>query len=188
MKSAILSVLFLFVFCPGVFAGSISLDFNDHSTQLRVSQKLDTPQYGDSVVKARYLYNEVSRTNLAGIAAGVVGTPGNIDGLKLGLDVTLNGGRTDADQDLLAAGLGFLAEFAPPALPGLGINAQVTYSPEIFAFVDADDYFEWGFGASYLVLPNAKIMLSFQNIQVDLKNSGEVDLDDTLRFGIKFEF
>ena len=158
-------------------AGSISLDFNDHSTQFRVAQKLNTQQYGDSVVKARYLYNEESRTNLAGIAAGVIGTPGNINGLKIGLDVSLNGGRTDADQDLLAAGLGFLVEFAPPALPGLGVNAQLVYSPEIFAVLDAEDYFEWGFGASYLVLPNAKIMLSFQNIQVDLKNSGESDLE-----------
>ncbi len=188
MKSVILSVLFLFVFCQGAFAGSLSLEFNDYSTEIRIAQKLNNQQYGDTFVRARYLYNQDTRTNLAGLAVGVVGTPGNIDGLKLGFDVALNGGWTVADQEFLAAGLGFLVEYTPQVLPGLGVNAQVVYSPKIFTFVDADDYYEWGVGASYLVLPNAKILLSFQNIQVDLKNSGKADLDETVRFGIKFDF
>lgn len=188
MKSALLGLLFVSVFALPAWAGSFSFDFNDHSTQLGFAQKLNTQQYGDAVIKGRYLYNEESDTNLAGIAAGVIGAPGNVSGLSFGIDVALNGGRTSDDQDLLAVGLGMLAAYNPPALSGFGVDAHLVYSPEIFTFMDTDDYFEWGFGASYLVLPNARITLAFQNIQVEIKNRGNRDLDETVRFGIKFEF
>lgn len=188
MKSAFLGLVFLFVFALPAWAGSFSFDFNDRSAQLGFVQTLNTQQYGDSVIKGRYLYNEDSDTNLAGIAAGVVGEPGNVNGLRFGIDVGLNGGRTRDDKDFLAVGLGFLAEYAPPVLRGFGVDGHLIYSPEIFTFMDAEDYFEWGFGASYLVLPNASITLAFQNIKVDIKNRGNRDLDETVRFGIKFEF
>lgn len=188
MKSAFLGLLFLSVFALPAWAGSFSIDFNDHSTQLGFVQKLNTQQYGDAAFKARYLYNEESDTNLVGVAGGVIGTPGNVNGLSFGIDVALNGGRTSDDKDLLAVGLGMLAAYNPPALSGFGVDAHLVYSPEIFTFMDTDGYLEWGFGANYLVLPNARLTLAFQNIQVDIKNRGDRDLDETVRFGIMFQF
>ena len=188
MKSVILGLVFFSLLTTPVWAGSFSLDFNDHSTQFGYIQNLNTQNYGDTVAKVRYLYNDDSRTNLAGVSAGVIGTPGNADGLRLGIDVALNGGQTENDQEILAVGLGFLAEYAPPALRGFGFDGHLVYSPEIFTFLDSEDYFEWGVGASYQVLPNAKLTLAFQNIQIDLKNRNGFDLDETVRFGIKLTF
>lgn len=188
MKSVVLS-LFLFPFLlTSVWAGSFSLDLNDHSTQIGYLQKLDSQNYGDTIIKGRYLYNDDTSTHLFGVAGGVVGTPGNVDGLSLGLDVGLNGGRTKNSKDLLAIGLGLGAEYAPPALRGFGVDGHLVYSPSIFAFADSEDYFEWGVGASFLVLPNAKVTLAYQNIEVDVKNVGNRDLDDTVRLGFKLEF
>ncbi len=188
MKSVVLALVFLSLFVSPVWAGSFSLDFNDYSTQIGFVQKLNTQTYGDTVAKVRYLYNNHSRTNLAGVAVGVIGTPGNVDGLKLGIDVALNGGETEADQEVLAFGLGFLADYAPPALRGFGLEGHLIYSPEIFTFLDSEDYIEWGVGASYQVLPTARVTLAFQNIHIDLKNRGGFDLDETVRFGISFDF
>jgi hypothetical protein len=188
MKSVILGLFFLSALTLPAWAGSFSIDFNDHSTQLGIAQKYNTPQYGDSVVKGRFLYNEDTDTKLLGIAAGVIGTPGNVAGLNLGIDVNLNGGSTADDLELLAAGLGLSAEFNPPQLQGFGVDAHLIYSPKIFAFMDVEDYFEWGFGVSYLVLPNARLTLAFQNIEVEIENGGDYEIDDTVRFGIEFEF
>ncbi len=188
MKSAILSLMIFSLLVAPVWAGSFSFDFNDHSTQIGYVQNLNTQGYGETVAKVRYLYNDDSRTNLAGIAAGVTGTPGNVDGLKLGIDVALNGGQTANDQEFMAVGLGFSADYNPPILSGFGVDGHVLYSPEIFTFLDVADYFEWGVGASYQVLPNAKVTLAFQNVRVDLENGGNSDLDETVRFGIKLDF
>jgi len=188
MKSTICGLFLLVVFATPALAGNFALDFNNNSTQFGFVQKLNTQNYGDTLVKVRYLYNDDTSTNLAGIAAGVIGTPGNLDGLKLGIDVALNGGQTDNNQEVLAVGLGFLAEYAPAALQGLGFDGHLVYSPKIFTYLDSENYFEWGAGVSYQVLPNAKVTLAFQNIQIDLKNQNAVDLDETVRFGINLLF
>lgn len=188
MKSVVLGLVFFSFLAAPAWAGNFSLDFNDHSTQFKFVQTLDTQNYGDTLIKARYLYNDDSSTNLGGVSAGVTGAPGNLDGLKLGLDIGLNGGQTENDQEVLAVGFGFSATYAPPALHGLGLDTHLVYSPEIFTFLDTEDYFEWGVGASYQVLPNARITLAFQNIQVDLKQQRNLDLDETVRFGIEFTF
>lgn len=188
MKSGLITLLLLPLFVATATAGSFSLDLNDHSTQIGYVQKLNTQNYGDTVAKVRYLYNDDSSTHLVGVAGGVVGTPGNLDGLNLGLDINLNGGQTKDSQKLLSIGVGFNAEYVPPALRGFGVDAHLVYSPSIFSFMDGNDYLEWGFGASFLVLPNAKITLAYQKIEVDIDGFGDRDLDDTLRLGVKFEF
>ncbi len=188
MKSAIWGVLILAFCVTPVWAGSFSIDLNQHSTQLGYVQQLDTQNYGDTFAKARYLYNDDTSTNLVGVSVGVTGTPGNADGLKLGLDVAVNGAQTKDDQKLLAVGLGFLAEYTPPVLRGFGIDGHLVYSPEIFTFMDGKDYFDWGIGASYKVLPNARVTLAYQNIQADIKNRGDRDLDDTVRLGFRLDF
>jgi hypothetical protein len=188
MKSVVLGLAFLSLFASPVWAGSFSLDFNDFSTQLGFNQNLNTETYGDSVIKLRYLYNDDSRTNLGGVAVGVIGTPGNVDGLKLGIDVALNGGATEANQEILALGLGFLAEYTPPALRGFGLDGHLIYSPRIFTFLDSENYIEWGVGVNYQVLPTARVTLAFQTIQIDLNNRNGFELDETVRFGISFDF
>ncbi len=188
MKRLFLSLVLSLAFVPAVFAGNFSIDLNQHSTQVEYVQQLDTQNYGDTFAKVRYLYNDDSSTNLFGAAAGVTGTPGNAAGLKLGLDVAVNGGQTKNDQKLLAVGLGFMAEYTPPALQGVGFAGHLVYSPEIFTFMDGKDYLDWGCGVSYKVLPNAKVTLAYQNIQADIKNRGNRDLDNTVRFGISLDF
>jgi hypothetical protein len=73
-------------------------------------------------------------------------------------------------------------------MAGIGVDAHLVYSPEIFTFMDTEDYFEWGFGLNYQVLPNARITLAFQNIQTQFKDRGHDDLDETVRFGVSLNF
>ena len=188
MRSLLLTSALVPLLSLPAWAGSFSIDLNDHSTQLGYSQKLNTQSYGDSSARVRYLYNDDTRTHLAGIAGGVSGSPGTVDGLTLGLEVALNGGQARDDYDFLALGLGFNGEYMPPAMRGLGFDTHLIYSPDIFAFIDAEEYLEWGLGTSYQVLPNAKVTLAYQKVEVGLQGPGKKDLDDTIRVGVKFEF
>jgi opacity protein-like surface antigen len=188
MKSVFLSLFILTSFSVSCWAGSFSFDFNNHSTQLGYIQQLQQQPYGEMLAKVRYLYNDSSDTNLLGLAVGVLGSPGNVDGLKLGIDLAVNGGRTANSDDVLAFGVGLLTQYSPPALAGFGVDAHFVYSPEIFTYKDSEDYLEWGVGVNYQVLPNAKITLGYQDIQVKLKNAGNHDLDNTVRVGVIFTF
>jgi hypothetical protein len=178
----------LILFALPSWAESFSFDFNDHSTQFGYVHKLQAQPYGDTIAKFRFLYNQDTDTRLGGVAVGVLGVPGNVDGLKLGIDLALNGGKTDNNQELLAFGVGLSAHYAPPVMAGIGVDAHLVYSPEIFTFMDTEDYFEWGFGLNYQVLPNARITLAFQNIQTQFKDRGHDDLDETVRFGVSLNF
>ena len=188
MRSFLLACILVPLLGVSAWAGTFSLDLNDHSTQFGYAQKLNTQSYGDSVARVRYLYNDDTDTHLIGVAGGVKGSPGTVDGLKLGIELALNGAETKDDQEILALGLGFNGEYMPPALRGLGLDAHLIYAPDIFAFIDCEDYLEWGVGASYQVLPNAKVTLAYQQIDVDLEGGGSKDLDETVRIGVKFEF
>lgn len=187
MKAAALTLLCICLALPA-WAGTFTIDLNDESTQLQYIQNLNTQNYGDTVAKARYLYNDDSDTNLVGVAGGVSGSPGNVDGLKFGFDVALNLAETDPDENLVAVGIGVNAAYSPPAMRGLGVEGHFVYSPEIFTFADAEDYVEWGLGVNYQVLPNARLTLAYQNIEAEFENIGDRELDDSVRIGIKLDF
>lgn len=185
---AVLLTLFGFLLAFPAWAGTFAIDLNDDSTQLQYIQNLNTQNYGDTLAKARYLYNDDSDTSLIGVAGGVTGSPGNVDGLKFGFDVALNLADTDPDETLVAVGIGVGVAYNPPALRGLGIDGHFVYSPEIFTFADGEDYVEWGAGVSYQVLPNARLTLAYQNIEAEIENLGDRELDDSVRIGIKLDF
>lgn len=187
MKAALLALLGTCLALPA-WAGTLAIDLNNDSAQLHYTQNLNTQSYGETFAKGRYLYNDDTDTNLIGVAGGVIGSPGDIDGLKFGFDLGLNGADTGNDLDLVAVGVGGSVRYNPPELRGLGISGHVVYSPEILTFADGEDYVEWGAGLSYQVIPNASLTLAYQNIEVDFGKRGKGELDDSVRIGLSFDF
>ena len=187
MKTAILTILCACLALPA-WAGTFSIDLNNDSTQLQYIQKMNTQNYGDSLAKVRYFYDDDTDTNLLGVAAGVTGSPGNADGLKFGFDLGVNATDSDNDLNVVAVGVGANISFNPPGLPGLGLDGHVVYSPEIFTFADGEEYTEWGVGVSYQVLPNASVTLAYQNIEIDFEGLGKGEIDDAVRVGLRLDF
>jgi len=187
MKAALLTLLCACLALPA-WAGTFSIDLNNDSTQLQYIQNLNTQNYGDSLAKVRYLYDDDTDTNLIGVAAGVTGSPGNADGLKFGFDLGLNASESDRDLSVVAVGIGVNAGYNPPAMRGLGVEGHVVYSPQNFTFADGEEYVEWGLGVSYQVLPNASLTLAYQNIEIDFENFGKGEIDDAVRIGLRLDF
>jgi len=169
------------------WAGTVSLDFNNESSQFSYIHLLNREAYGDSIAGFRLLYNEDRDTFLGTVSAGVKGSPGTIPGLETGVQISANGSDTDSER-MLAIGVGLFLDYSPPILRGLGVLAGVNYAPKVFTFMDAEKYLESGVGIHYAFMPRADLILSYQNVLVDFETYGDVRVDDSLRIGIRLEF
>lgn len=187
IKRTVLVILQLLVAVSTVWAGSLGIGFNDESAQIDYLHVLSRETYGESEAALRLLYNDETEIVLGGIGAGIKGAPGNVPGMMTGVSVNVTGGDTDT-EDLLAIGIGLQMEYIPPRLQGLGLTAGVLYSPDVFTFMDAEDYLETRAALFFTFMPRASLNLSYQNILVEFENFGEVRLDDTVRIGIRLEF
>lgn len=187
IRVCLLGLLF-FTLASTAGAASVSLELNDHSAQAGFRQTLPGQGYGNSLVGARMLYNEDRDVVLGGIYAGVTGSPGNVGGLTFGVMLALNLADLPHSNELIAAGIGLEARYLPPQLMGVGVDARLTYGPDIFTFGDADNYLESGLGLSYQVLPNARLTLGYQHIRAGLENHHSYRLDDTIRVGVTLDF
>lgn len=180
--------LSLFALTSTAGAASVSIELNDHSVQAGLRQTLPGQGYGDSLVGARLLYNENRDVVLGGIYGGVTGSPGNIGGLTFGVMLALNLADLPHGNDLLAAGIGLETRYLPPQLMGVGIDAHLTYGPDIFTFGDADSYIESGVGLGYQMLPNARLTLGYQHVRAGIDHGRDFRLDNTIRIGVTLDF
>ncbi|HEX9778075.1 MAG TPA: YfaZ family outer membrane protein [Geopsychrobacteraceae bacterium] len=184
----LMAVFLLVVSVPGAaWAGSLALNFNNESAQFRYQQLLNREAYSESEAGLRLLYNEDTETWLATVGAAVKGSPGNLPGLKTGVEIAVNGSDT-RPKEMLAIGIGLRIDYAPPVLHGLGMTAAVQFAPKVFSFLDAERYLETSVGLAYAFMPQADLTLDYQNILVDFENAGEVRVDDSLRIGVKLRF
>lgn len=183
-----IAALLLMAFCAGTaWAGSFSLDFNDETAQFSYVQILNREAYGESNAKVRLFYNEEKDTTLGTVGFGIAGTPGNVPGLKTGVQVSVNGSDSDSIE-MLAVSFGLQVDYAPPATRGFGFEAGVHYAPNIFTFVDAENYLETGVGVRYTFMPNASLLVNYQNILIDFEEFGDARVDDSVRVGVKLSF
>lgn len=179
--------LLLFSVSGTAWAGTFSLDFNDESAQFGYVQSLTQEAYGNSLAGVRLLYNDDTETILGTVGFGVQGSPGNIPGLKTSILVSINGSDTDGEA-MLAVALGLMVDYVPHALEGLGVSAGIRYAPDIFTFIDAENYLETFVGVRYTIMPNAALTLAYQNIRIDFDEYDDVRVDDSVRIGVRFDF
>lgn len=187
MLRTILAFLLILLFAGTAWSSSFSLDFNDESAQTKYDHLLSREAYGESEAKFRLLYNDETDTFLGSAGVGVKGSPGNLHGLETGVMVSVNSSDVEHEK-MLAIGVGLQVDYAPPALGGFGVTAGVLYAPKVFTFMDVEDYLETSVGIRYSIMPNAALILTYQNILIDFKKYGDVRLDDEVRIGVKLNF
>lgn len=169
-------------------ATALDLAFNNDSAQVAVTQPLVVDDYGASRFGARFLYNDDEGTKLLSGGFEFVGEPGNVPGLKVGVGVQGFGGSTDHDQDILAAGIGGMASYAPPALQGVAFGAKLYVAPKIFSGLDSEGLLETAVRAGYNVTPKIQVYLGYQNIRSDFGRYGTWTIDEGLRLGFEATF
>lgn len=190
MKKTVLLVLTLgLVFSTTtVWAASVGVDFNDSSAQIRYAQPLTQDEYGTSLVNGRFLYNDNNDATVGSVGVEFLGEPGNVPGLKLSVGGQVYGGRAAHSQDLLTLGVGGTVAYAPPQFGGVGVAADLFYSPRVFSLLDAKRLLEAGAKIQYTVTPKVDVYLGYQYLRADFDDTGHQNLDKALRVGFNAHF
>ena len=171
-----------------VWAASLGLEFNDSSAQIRYAQPLTQDDYGTTLVNGRFLYNDNNDATVGSGGVEFLGEPGNVPGLKLGIGAQVYGGRAAHSQDLLTLGVGGTVAYAPPRFGGVGVAADLYYSPRVFSLLDAKRMLEGGARIQYAITPKADVYLGYQYLRADFDDAGHQNLDKALRIGFNAQF
>ncbi len=188
MRKSLAALAVILLIAGTAHATSLDLAFDNDSAQVAVIQPLVADELGSSQFGARFLYNDDEETKLFSAAFEFVGEPGNVPGLKVGVGVQGYGGSTDRDQDMLAAAVGGLIRYVPPALGGVSFGARLYVAPKIFSGLDSDGMLETAVRAGYNVTPKIEVYLGYQNIRSDFGRYGTWTIDDALRLGFAASF
>jgi YfaZ precursor len=169
-------------------ATSFDLSFDNDSAQVGLTQPLVADELGASRFGARLLYNGDENTRLLSAGVEFVGEPGNVPGLEIGVGVQGYGGRTDQGQDILAAAVGGVASYTPPALGGVVFGAKLYVAPKIFSGLDSDGLLETAVRVGYRVTPKIEVYLGYQNIRSDFGRLDTWTIDEAVRLGFAATF
>lgn len=183
MIKKVVFLLLCSTFALQASAASLDLGFNDDSFQLIFDTPVKEDAYGISMFNARLLYNDDNETTLGSIGYDFLGSPGNVNGLDVGVGAKLYGGETDPSLDYINLGVGVVVNYTPPQLYGLGFSGTLNYAPEIFSFRDSEGLFEAGARITYTIVPKVKVYIGYQLINMDIDGGGDEDIDDDFRIG-----
>jgi len=189
MKKAKVAVLVAAMLAAPVAAGATGLDFsfNDEAAQVVVSQVTVEDGNGKVEMGLRGLYADSEDTLIGSFGVNVTGEVAQVPGLDIGAGVKGYFGDSDKD-DILAGGLGAVAEFEPEELHGVGFAVEYFYCPKVFSGLDTDRLTEFEARASYEFVPRASAYVSYSEIRTDIKDKGYRTVDDGFRVGIELEF
>lgn len=95
-------------------------------------------------------------------------------------------GQTPADIGALAIGGELL--FIPENFGGLGLGFHYFVAPSVVAFLDADNFTEYGIRLEYEITKQASAYLGYQKIQADVSSGETLELDSSVYIGIGMRF
>lgn len=188
MKFTWLSCLLCLLAVAPAQATSFELGLNDSSAQLRLGQPLRSDELGQTLLQARLLYSDKEETKLGSLGLEFAGEPGNVLGLEVGVGASAYLGETHRGRDFFNLALTLRAEYAPPALGGLGIAGRLAYAPEVLSFAESESLFETAGQVSYAVTPKARVFLEYQNLRNEFERRGNWTIDDAVRLGFQTHF
>lgn len=168
-------------------AARLELGFNDESAQVSLTQEISPDDFNSSAVSAVFLRNTEEDTTIGSVGFNAATEIGAADGLTIGAGFKGYFGKRD-DDDIASAALGLSMEFVPPALEGLGLSADIYYSPKIFTGMDADRLLERNIRLFYRMQERYDIFVSYTNIEVDIKDSARKTFDQSVRVGMSISF
>ncbi len=168
-------------------ATGLDFSFNDEAAQVVLSQTTVEDANGKVEMNLRGLYADPENTAIGSFGVNVMGGVDPVPGLDIGAGVKGYIGDTDKD-DILTGGLGFIAEYEPGALRGVGFAAEYFYCPKVFSGLDTDRLTEFEARASYRIVPRAAAYVSYSEVRADIKDKGYRTVDDGFRVGLELEF
>lgn len=188
MKRVLLGCLIGLLAATFAQATSFELGLNDSSAQLRLGHALRGDELGQTLLQLRGLYSDKEETKLGSVGLEFAGEPGNVLGFEVGVGANAYLGKAHRGRDFFNLALSLRADYAPPALNGLGFSGRLAYAPEVLSFVESESLFEAAGQVSYAITPKARVLVEYQNIRNEFERRGNWTIDDAVRLGFQTRF
>lgn len=187
----LLIVLSLVMVLPRVHADSLNVELSSESARLIYATELYGSQYGPIDLEFGGFFDQNDDFM---VTAGLLVRNDTLDsplvisiGTKLYYGDAGNApGQTQADIGALTIG-GELLYF-PKHMNGIGFGAFVYVAPKIVSFMDADGFIEYGARAEYEITKQASFYVGYANAEANLKNGGDVEIEQGFFIGIGMRF
>ena len=170
--------------------GFASVAFNDDVADLWGGFQLGkNKDEGGFLLGARYLYSDEDNVDasLPAAVAGFSGQPKANPAIHFLLGVQWFLGEA-ANEDAQAFAVGGSGRWAPEQWKGIFVGARLFYAPDVFTMGDTDGLTEWAAQGGYQINEKIRAFLEYTKITVDVDNVGDVDVDDTAKVGLAFDF
>lgn len=87
-----------------------------------------------------------------------------------------------------AVGIGGTVRINLPDAPGLSIESEAHYAPDILAYNDADDFTRFRLQTNYRIISNADVSFGYRYLNAGVKDGGDETLESGVFLGMKLKF
>jgi len=185
----VLMALTAFVAVPA-WASSLNLNLSNNSVRGIYSQPLaGYNRWGTPYFDAGLLYSDDHNTKMGHLGLQVVG---DANAQQLLLRVGVGGRLYYADSHPgsgAALGLGGHFSARLPQYNRISLRGRAFFAPDILAFNDFQQFYEYGLDLDYRVLKRANVYAGYRQVRAKLSHSGHtVALDSGFLVGLRLGF
>lgn len=183
----------LALFSVASFADARGLDIKlaDEMAELTYLTESSTFGYGGADMGFGLLFNEADDLHFSGQLM-ISGNPaGNNRPFQFGVGGKLmltSFDRGNFNEKVAALAIGAQARYVIPSATPIAFVAAGYFAPSITSFSGADRYTEYSLAVEIEVTPSARAYVGFRNMEYEFENNANVEIDDDLHVGIKFNF
>lgn len=87
-----------------------------------------------------------------------------------------------------AVGLGGTVRINLPEVPGVSLEGEAHYAPDILAFNDSDEFTRARVQANYRIIRSADISLGYRYLNAGAEDAGDTTLESGFYLGMKLKF
>ncbi len=170
-------------------AGTLDANISSDSVRGTYSQALKGyDRYGTPYWDAGLLYSDDSDAWIGHLGLQVVGdTAARNASIRAGLGGRLYFVNSDPG-DGAALGLGGNVTLSVPQYNRIALRGHAYFAPNIVAFHDLDQFFEYGVALQYQLLKENYVYVGYRQIRVDTSHHGHQTLDTGILVGLRLRF
>jgi hypothetical protein len=167
-------------------ADRLDLDLNDDAARLTYVHPFEARR---TQVEGSWLHHQ-DRGDV--IAAGFQIT-GNAASQERPVNAGLGARLVYADADGVnasgsAVAVGGFFDAKIPQYDRFGIGGHLYFAPDVLAFGDATEFFDFSVHGSYSVLRQGDVYVGLRNVRADFDDNGSVTFDTGLHIGFRLSF
>lgn len=87
-----------------------------------------------------------------------------------------------------AIGIGGSVRVNIPDVPGISVESELHYAPNVLTFNDADDFSRFRVQLNYRIIQSADISFGYRYLNAGVENGGDTTLESGAFLGMKLEF